>query len=292
MDFDFKKEAQKGYLKYFGVWFVIVLVLLMATVFLGLRHSAKMKAPRGNTAAPAERVYDEADLLTNEEEQKLREYIAEKEAKYHIDFVIWTFAEPLSDKDYLSDYEWEHLIMDKADDFWDRNQYGFNVGFEGDGSLLADCRYPGQRGEWLSTSGSVYKKLSSADIENILYAVDDYYDSNPYKAYKAYIDSVCRKMDKSVSGIYYVIALAVAALFTAVYYSSHASQNKTQNTTALRQYVVGGKPANNNAKDNLLSKNVTKRIVQTQSGGGRSGGGGGGHVSHGGAHHGGGGHRH
>ena len=56
--------------------------------------------------------------------------------------------------------------------------------------------------------------------------------------------------------------------------------------------TVGGKPANNTGRDNLLNKNVTKRIIQTSSSGGRSGGGGGGHISSGGAHHGGGGHRH
>lgn len=292
MDFDFQKEARKGYFKYFSIWFLIVFVLLIATAAAGIRHYRIMQEPRANTAAPSERVYDEANLLTDEEEQSLRDYIAEKEAKYHIDFVVWTFDESLSDKSSLSDSEWNRLIMNKADDFWDQRQYGYNKGFEGDGSLLADCRYPGQRGEWLSTSGSVYEALSSAEIDSILYDVDEYYDSNPYKAYKAYIDGVCRKMGGGVPGFYYLIALVAAALFTWVYYSSHAKKNAAANTVAVKQYVVGGKPANNTGRDNLLHKNVTKRIIQTSSSGGRSGGGGGGHISSGGAHHGGGGHRH
>lgn len=292
MEIDFQKEARKGYFKYFRVWFVIVFILLVATVFLGVRHYQKMQAPRANLSAPSERVYDEADLLTAEEEQSLREYIAEKEAKYHIDFVVWTFDEPLSDQDSLSNREWQTLIMNKADDFWDQKEYGFNKGFEGDGSLLADCRYPGQRGEWLSTSGSVYHALSSSEIDTILYAVDDYYDSDPYKAYKAYIDGVCREMGGGVPFYYYFIALAVSALFAWIYYGSHAKKNVTANTVGLKQYVVGGNPDIRAQKDNLISKNVTKRIIQTQSSGGHSGGGGGGHISSGGASHGGGGHRH
>ena len=69
MDFDFQKEARKGYFKYFSIWFLIVFVLLIATAAAGIRHYRIMQAPRANTAAPSERVYDEANLLTDEEEQ-------------------------------------------------------------------------------------------------------------------------------------------------------------------------------------------------------------------------------
>ena len=64
----------------------------------------------------------------------------------------------------------------------------------------------------------------------------------------------------------------------------------------MNAYVAGGEPVIRDQRDDLIRKNVIKRVIQTDSGssggGGHSGGGGGHHVSRSGASHGGGGHRH
>ena len=311
MSDDITKMARKQYLKYFRVWFIVVIIL---AVIGGVKVVSSMISKEGNTGrknedAPKERVYDEAGILTDEEEDKLRDYIAEMEEKYQADFVILTLNEPILDReayayghhtrgwlmeDDLDD--WDAAMRDIADYFWDENEYGYNKGFEGDGSILVDNRYEGQRGEWLSTSGKVEDALGIGEIEDILYAVDDYYDTDPYRAYVRYIDRVCHHLERS-EGIYfgagyYLGGLVVITLICIFYCAGHLQGNKARDTTALNTYVAGGKPQMRNANDTFLRKAVTKRRIETSSGSGGSRGGGGHHTSHSGASHGGGGHRH
>lgn len=305
MDKELKKEAGKQYLHYFRIWFIVVGVLLIVTVGAGIAHAVTSRAVRTNSTAPTERVYDYADILTDEEEEKLRRYIAKKEAEYKADFVIVTFSQPVEGAEAMKEYgyrseNWEQNMTDLADDFWDENGYGFNKDFEGDGSVLIDNRYMGQRGEWLSTSGRVEQALSYYAVENVLYAVDEYYDTNPYKAYIAYIDAVCGYLEDGVQldGSYYLGALIFSIIVTAVYASYHLGKNKARDTVAVNAYVAGGKPILRNKGDDFIRKNVVKRHIETHSGGSgggshrSSGGGGGHHTSRSGASHGGGGHRH
>lgn len=301
MDKELKKEAKKQYLHYFRIWFIVVGVLLVVTVGAGAMHAMKKDAARTNNTAPTERVYDYADILTDAEEEKLREYIAEKEATYKADFVILTFSQPVEGAEAKEQYgyrstNWEQNMMDIADDFWDENGYGFNKNFEGDGSILIDNRYEGQRGEWLSTSGKVEDALGTYDVENVLYAVDTYYDSDPCRAYMRYVDKVCSYLDGGVQvGVgYYLGAFVLSIVVTLVYAASHLGKNRAKDTVAVNAYVNGGKPMLRNKGDDFIRKNVVSRRIETSSGGGggHSSGGGGHHVSRSGASHGGGGHRH
>lgn len=302
MNKELKKEARRQYFRYFRWWFILVGILLVVTVGAGIAHAMKGGAVRTNNTAPAERVYDYADILTDEEEEKLREYIAKKEAEYGADFVVVTFCQPVEGEEAKEQYgyrstNWEQNMTDIADDFWDANGYGFNKDFEGDGSILIDNRYEEQRGEWLSTSGRVEAALGVYDVESVLYAVDDYYDSDPYKAYIRYIDKVCSYLDDGVqfTGAYYLGALIVSVVITTVYASYHSGKNKAKDTVAVNAYVAGGKPALRNKGDDFIRKNVVTRHIETSSssgGGHHSSGGGGHHTSRSGASHGGGGHRH
>jgi uncharacterized protein len=300
---ELKKEAVRQYLHYFRFWFLAVLLLFVTTVAVGVSYAVRNNTPRGNDQAPTERVYDYADVLTDEEESSLRQYIAQKEAEYKIDFVIMTFSQPVSGQEAKEQYgyasaDWERNMRDIADDFWDENGYGYNKSFEGDGSILIDNRYEGDRGEWLSTSGSVEQNLGTRAVDNVLYAVDAYYDSNPYRAYKAYIDAVCsymgggRHIDVRNSLLYAVLAALIVSI---VYAGVHVSRNKAQKTVRANTYVPGGKPFLREKRDDFIRKHVvTHRIERDNRGGGGPGGGGGGghHMSSGGASHGGGGHRH
>lgn len=306
MSDDFKKEALRQYLHYFRFWFIVVGILFVVTVGAGISYSIKNNAPRGNTSAPEERVYDYAGVLTEEEEEKLREYIAKMEKIYKADFVIMTFCQAVEGQEAMEQYgcdstEWTHNMMDIADEFWDENGYGYNKNFEGDGSILIDNRYEGQRGEWLSTSGKVEDSLGNWQVEEVLYAVDDYYDTNPYKAYKAYIDTVCRYLDGGSrrladSGTYAVGAFVISLIVAAIYAASHLGKNKVRDDVAVNAYVAGGRPTIRQRGDDFIRKSVVKRHIETGGSGGGGGshhsGGGGHHTSHSGASHGGGGHRH
>lgn len=297
---DFKAEARKQYLGYFKGWFILVAVVLAITIVLGIRYKNRPVEVRANTTAPTERVYDYADVLTDAEENLLRSYIAEKEALYKADFVIVTFMQEVEGEEAQQKYaydstDWETNMQNLADDFWDEKGYGYNKNFEGDGSILIDNRFPGQRGEWLSTSGNVEWELSAYEIDDILYAVDEYYDSSPYRAYKAYIDAVCKNLKPTqirVGKLYYLIAWIVSAVVALAYASSHLAGNQAKNTVAVNAYVVGGEPHIHNQEDQYIRKSVISRHIETSSGSRSGGGGGGHHSSHSGASHGGGGHRH
>ncbi len=300
-----KKEAIRQYLRHFRVLFIITGIVAVIAAGAGVAEAMRNNVKRANNAAPVERVYDNAGILTDAEKEELRNYIAKKEAKYKADFVILTVSQPVEGEEALEygcpTSDWESNMTALADDFWDENGYGFNKAFEGDGSILIDNRYEGQRGEWLSTSGKVEDSLSIGAVESVLYAVDDYYDSDPCRAYMCYIDTVCGYLDGGrikIGGTYYLGVLFFSVVIAGVYAAAHLGRNKARDTTTANAYVAGGKPVMNNVQDEFIRKDVVKRRIETSSGGSgggssrSSGGGGGHHVSRSGASHGGGGHRH
>ena len=87
-------------------------------------------------------------------------------------------------------------MRDLADNFYDYNNFGYNK-VHGNGVLLLDNAYEGQKGSWLSTCGNVYDYFGDYEIDQALYAVDDYIDESPYKAYKNCISYVTRTMEES-----------------------------------------------------------------------------------------------
>lgn len=299
MEEDFRKEARKRYLHDFRFWFIAIGVLAIACVAMKFAKPAR-NVPRTNGEAPAERVYDYADVLTDPEEEHLREYIAEMENKMRMDIVLVTISQSVEGDEAMEQHglrsaDWDQNMRDLADDFWDQNKFGYNKSFEGDGVLLLHNWYEGQNGEHLSTSGRVEDNFSLRDIDDVLYAVDEYYDTDPYRAYRAYVEEACRLMDDSLSLPFswgMVVGLPIIVAF--IYAVTGASQKKAENTVAVNAYVAGGRPEIRKKEDALIRKNVVTRKIQTDSGsggGGRSGGGGH-HTSSGGASHGGGSHRH
>lgn len=296
---DYRKEAVKQFLKYFVIWFLGVVLTIFLTIVLGIIHLLTPKAVRTNTSAPLERVYDYADILTDEEEDMLRQHIAQAEAEYKADFVVVTSCLPvegeLAIENGLDSEDWETNMMNLADDFWDTYGYGYNKGFEGDGALLLDNRYEGQRGEWLSTSGKVENRFGTYEVDCVLDAVDRYYDSNPYKAYISFVDETCSHLprDGIHLGFFYYLMAIVGSLIVAYNYAKyHLKKNNAKDTVAINAYITDGKAIVVNEADNFIRKNVVTRRIETSTSSGSSGGGGGHHRSSSGASHGGGGRRH
>ncbi len=294
METDFKKEARKQYLHYFRIWFMIIGAMTVLCIVLRIMNLMRHDAP-------AERVYDYADVLTDEEEENLRVHIARKEQQMRIHIVLVTMDLSVEGAEAREQYgyrytDWERNMQDIADDFWDENHYGYNKGFEGDGVLLLHNWYPGQNGEHLSTSGKVERAFSDYDIDRVLYAVDAYYATDPCRAYMAYVDRVCELLENSSNVLIpWPVVLIVPLLAAGIYAVANLRQQKAENTTAVNAYVAGGKPDLKVKTDEFLRKKVTTRRIETQSrssGGYRSSGGGGHHHSRSGASHGGGSHRH
>lgn len=288
MEKEIKREARKQYFHYFRIWFIIIGVLAVVFVVTGVLQAVGPQKVRANREAPKERVYDYAEVLTDKEEEKLRDYIAIQEEKYHIDIVLVTIKENVE-----SSGNWNTVMMNRADDFWDNNKYGYNKSFEGDGILLLDNSYQGQKGCWLSTSGKVYEWFSDSDIAKVRDAVNALADDNPYEAYKAYVDTTCSLMvtakDLQINGLtVFILPLLIAGIYLIV----HMQQKPAKDTTTATAYVSGGRPVMRASSDDFIRKNVVSRRIETNSGGGGSSSGrGGSHVSSSGARHGGGGGR-
>lgn len=298
MNKELQREEKKQYLHYFRFWFltvgVLVLVALGKLVIENV-FAQQIVGGRSNTEAPAERVYDYADVLTQEEENALREYIADCEKKNGFDIVLVTVKEYMGD----SDWEWERTMMNYADDFYDENSFGYNRVY-GDGVLLLDNWQEGQKGSWLSTCGAVFASFGDAEIDEVLDAVYGWIETDPYKAYKAYIDTSCRIMKSNLLPslniqipwrIIFILPLMIAFGYAIVMKAPFKQERSVGNTA----YVAGGKPVLNDKKDEFKNKTVTSiRIANNSSGGGsggKSSGGGGSHRSSGGVSHGGGGRR-
>lgn len=302
MSENWKAEARKQYVHYFRIWFIVVGVLLGIAIITGAAHYVKVSRPRTNEAAPTERVYDYADVLSDEEEESLRQHIAEMEKKTRMDIVLVTFNQSVEGAEAQQQYgyrsaDWELNMRDIADDFWDENQYGYNKGFEGDGCILVHNWYEGQNGEHLSTSGKVEEAFSVADIDDVLYQVDKYYDTNPYQAYMAYVDRASEIMLEEENGFSFsfVTAVLVPLLIAGIYASANLHQKQAEDTTTASTYVAGGKPVVKEKSDDFIRKSVSTVRIQTSSSSSSSGGssgGGGHHTSSSGASHGGGSHRH
>lgn len=283
-----KRDARNQFLKYFRIWFLILGVLTV--VFLvkaGFGFPGEQDS-RGNNQAPEERVYDEADVLTEEEEQKLRKYIATCERTHHIDIVIWTMNH---DMESLGD--WDTVMTNTADDLYDVNNYGYDR-VHGDGVLLLDNWYEdengSQKGSALSTCGRMVRLIDDYEREWVLDEIDYRVDTNPYAAYKAYIDAVCELAEEGYGSVEIPMPLiCFAPIIIAVGYALfHLKQSPAKDTVAPNAYVAGGNPVMQACSDDFIRKNVVSRRIESNSGGGSHSGGGSSHVSRSGVSHGGG----
>lgn len=277
----------KNYLRHFRILFIVVGVMLVLFIGIKVATGGFGGYKRTNNNAPAERVYDYADKLTDEEENKLRELIAKREKEIGCDIVLVTIADPSIDSDYA--------MMNYADDFYDNNKYGFDEPW-GDGALYLDnwAKDVDSMSDnycWFSTCGRVEDRYSNADINWLIDDVCRNVNHDPYGAYVTYVNSLSRTMSGKDDEIPESFIWMAAIFITAVYIISNVISNKGKKTTTSGTYIPGGSPVFHDKRDIFVTKHTTSRRIQRSSGGG-GGGGGGHHISSGGHSHGGGGGRH
>lgn len=292
-DYDVKKEARKHYLSYFKGWFILLGIL---AVVCGVMIGGKMlkgKVARTNDEAPDERVYDHAEVLSDSEEEKLRKLIKKSEAEIQADIVLVTIDQPVEGSEarqkygYRSD-DWEQNMNDLADDFYDKNMFGYDED-EYSGILMLVNWYSdsegSQRGAATSTTGRVYEKFGDRENNQVVDAAMDVLvaGGTHYKAYKAYVNEVVKLMDNRLHiapmWIFVVAALIIPAIASIIFVTSKAISSQGKTTTSVNTYVSENS-RNNTTDDSFIRKTVSSTRISTSSssGGGvtRSGGGGGG----------------
>lgn len=289
----------REYFRYFK-WLYIVLAAMVCLFFLfQAGHWATAKAvdyQRTNTECTVtERVFDGADVLTDKQEKKLRKLIAKREKQTGCDIVLITLNEPL--EEYARAYEpnvySSEYVRVYAEQFWEQNGMGYDEP-DGDGVVLVDNysrEDDGRIHTWFCTTGRAMDAYYTEDIDHLLDNVYSCVETNPYRAYKLYINTFYHDMlgwrvfHFTVPGFLpWMIGLITAVIFMAVNWRSR----KGAKTTTATTYVAGGQPVFHVKTDRFLRKTVTQRRIESSSSGGRGGGGGRSHGG-GGGHHGGGG---
>lgn len=277
----------KKYLKHFAVLFIlfaIVLVVFIVALIMKKPNEEKVYTRTNTQCKTEERVFDYADVLTDAEEDALRQMIAEKQDEIGCDIVLVTISDP--------DYAGDNAMMNYADDFYDENMFGYDEPW-GDGALYLDNFLGiGNSYSWFSTSGRVENRYSSSMIYDLIDDICYNVNRDPFGSYQLYINSLAKTMSSNSSLDVEIPTFAiwgVAALITLIYILVCINRNVGKKTTDANTYVAGGHAQFPDRRDVFISKHTTSRKIQTSSGGG---GGGGHHISSGGHSHGGGGGRH
>lgn len=227
--------------------------------------------------SPNQKVYDYADLLSEQEENTLQYRCIEAMNNVKSDLVIVTV-------DSLEGKSAEAY----ADDFFDYNGFGYEAA-EGTGVILLVSMT--EREIWISTSGNCKKTLPDDAMDEILDEISPYLtDESYYDAFSVYLSKVEEYIKNGgVSNkrkavdicIQLVGALLIALVAVGVMYSG----NKSKMTVSGRTYSQGHKENILRHHDVFIrTTTITRHIDTTKSSGGS---GGGTHISSSGNSHGG-----
>ena len=305
-------SALKTYFKNFRPMFITLAIFALLTGIIWMAtyfKASRMDVESTNTQRVYgnQRVFDYADQLTDEEEDKLEELIHEKERLTLTDIVIVTLNEPLEfyEVEYRSKYSGIYVgpdtpdkwVMVYADKFWEDNNFGYfepqvldGTDRTGDGVILVDNLYrEGPENKvytWMGTTGKTKLKFSSSMIDSTL---DEFYEEVEYDYYAACVAFVNGYSRRMRGGLHIVLPqsllLVVTAMILAIYLGANWRSKAAQKTVTMQTYLDAVNGPEVERKDIFIRKTVSKTSVSSSSGGS-----GGGHSSGGGGSHGGGGH--
>lgn len=122
----------------------------------------------------SEKIYDFADLFTEEQEKELYKSVNNYIIETNMDMAIVTIDDNPKDS-----------AMEYADDFYDYNDFGFDGIFSGV-IFLIDMD---TRKIWMSTTGNAILMYNDARINDILDCAIEYKEESDYKATETFIGS-------------------------------------------------------------------------------------------------------
>ncbi len=263
------------------------LIRILVCLFLVLL----LKPSSLHAEVTGQRVYDEADILSEEEEIRLEQLCISYAEETHMDFVILTTEDAQSKTSEAF-----------ADDFYDEGGFGYNKP-QGDGVLfLIDMD---NREICISTCGEAIYYMTDQRIDEVLEAV---YKSVSVGDYGAGCKTFLQKTAAFLKSDPYArptlkqrmlaslkrspFYIAIAAVVAWIYASSLKRSRAYKNTTNYTTYQDRGNFHLVQREDFFLRETTTTRRIVTDTGRGSGGGGHSGgsstHVSSGGVTHGGG----
>ena len=248
-----------------------------------------------------EKIYDYSDILTDDEEEKLKEKARQFVNKTKMDMVIVT-----PNFRYTSDRENE----DYAADFYDYNDFG--IDFENySGVLLLRNTYEDDPYFNIYTFGDAQLYFSYYRLENTLDSIyDDIHNGNYYDGFNSFIDQMSSYYESGIPNemknyyvddmgylkknyvIPWILIIPLSAIITLIIMLIMIKKNKMVYKATQATEYLNKKTLNiTNKQTNLISTHTTSHIISDSSSSGGGGGfhssggsSGGGHSSGGGRH--------
>lgn len=231
---------------------IVILGILMGAVGYRLdSYIYENEAPRSNKECTlTKRVFDEADVLTDEEETNLEALIEEKEKLIGADLVLITTRDgSLDSMEKLRDY---------AQNYYKENKVGWDEPI-GSGAIYVDdweTRYT-----WLATHGIVKDILSDKDTDYIVDKTNDIVNKDSYRAYVRLINLLSDQVQEqhkfhiNIKPLWVVLGcLAVAVAFVVFQLSGKAGRDTVGKST----YVTKDGIKLNSKQDIFLHSHVTR----------------------------------
>lgn len=242
-----------------------------------------------DNSAPAQRIYDGAELFSDEDQAYLEEMAAQYREETGVDLVVVTAFN-----------DGRHTAMEFADDFYDYG--GFGEGRDADGVLfLIYMDRPGasQGDYWISTTGVMIRVLTDKRIENMKSNVVSFLRAQDYTgAAEQFMRDVSYYVDKGIVAgqytydsetgkisIYHSIrwyeALVAVVVSASVALSAclgvmrqyAMKPSRRQKENGLLAYRANANFHMNNIQDILVKQFTTHTRISTSSGSGAGGGG-------------------
>lgn len=219
---------------------------------------------RKNTECTIEqRVFDEADKLTDEEEKNLEALIAEKEQVIGGDIIFLTLNDTR-----LNDYD---KIRDYAQSYYEDNKFGWDKP-NGNGFIYVDDWATGY--SWMCTTGDVKERLDDADVERIVDDANEVVNKDPFGAYASVINNAATIIQTGRAYYLHInpfIVLLGAALLGAIFVGIQLIGHGGKDTVVKSTYIKGGVKMNEK-KDIFLRSHVTRTKRESKSSSGKTGG--------------------
>ena len=258
--------------------FILAVILLVMTAPLSARADGSgMVEPIYDTAGQLYPVLDYADLLSDDEEQKLAEQIWTIEDAYSSAIVILTVNSTGN-----------RSATEYADDFYDYNGYGFGENHDGIIFLVS----MEDRSWHISTTGSAIRTFTDSDIEYISdRCLSDLSSGYYYDAFSTYVRLCGNELEKAYNDAQFtlfkfLICLLIGAVLALIPLAGFMLQLKTvKPAKGAGNYSPDGLKLKRNS-DIFIRSSISKTRIPKDSGGssthtgssGTSHGGGGGHF--------------
>lgn len=257
------KNLPENIMKRLGLLLTALTVIIVMLTGFGSVVSAST-----SEASQKQYVIDDADILTDKEEEKLQKACEKASDGCKTDVCIITARTGLDYSD-LVDYA-RDIINEK---------YGYNGNSSTPDAIvyIVDMK---SRADWLVTSGIAKTDISQSNLEKMIDKSEPLLTKGEYyKAFDKYIDNVQKYLNKSFSYKvmkYFPIKLLISLVVAVIVVLIMMHNAKSKMTVNENTYTKDHKVEVRQRYDRFVNTTVVTRTIESSSSSGSSGGSGGG----------------